>query len=153
MKTRLLFITVLILCMLPSYAQKHRNGANDKEKRKEFMEFKLDFLSKELDLKEDQKKQFYEVYTQMESERRAVFKKIKQAEKSVRENKDASDADYEKASKEITAAKNEMMQLEKQYDEKFATFLSKKQMFKLKEAESAFNQRMQECKEKKKPKK
>ena len=88
----------------------------------------------------------------MEVERRAIYKKIKKAEKSVAD-KDASEAAYEKASKEIQAARAEMVQIEQQYDEKFASFLSKKQMFKLREAEGKFMQKMQDCKEKRKSKK
>lgn len=137
-----------LLVATSSFAQRQKGDRDKETMRKEFLEFKLDFLSKEIGLKDDQKKQFDDLYTLMETERRAIFKKIKNAEKSV-SDKNSSEADYEKASKEIATGKSEMAQLEKRYDEKFATFLTKKQLFKLKEAESKFQQKMQECREKK----
>lgn len=151
MKKNLFLLFLAVLFAVPSFAQKQED--KDKEaRRKEMLEFKLDYLAKEIDLRDDQKKQFNELYTQMEVERRAIYKKIKKAEKSVAD-KDASEAAYEKASKEIQAARAEMVQIEQQYDEKFASFLSKKQMFKLREAEGKFMQKMQDCKEKRKSKK
>lgn len=149
MKGKILLLTMMLLMAIPSFAQKHHGDKDKDSKRKEMMEFKLKFISDELELKDDQKKQFDELYTQMESERRAIFKKIKEAEKRISDNKNASEADYERASKEITDAKAEMSQIEKKYDEKFATFLSKKQLYKLKEAENKFTETMRECRDKK----
>ena len=150
MKGKILIILMALLFAVPAFAQKHHSDKDREERKKEMMEFKMNFIAQEIDLKEDQKKQFTILYTQMETERRAIFKRIKKAEKSISENTSASEADYEKASKEITAARAEMAQLEKQYDEKFATFLTAKQMYKLKEAENKFTQKMQECRDKKK---
>ena len=114
------------------------------------MEFKLKFLADEMDLNDSQRKQFNEVYSQMETERRAVFKKIKDAEKIIKGNKNASEADYDKATKDISAAKAQMAQIEKTYDEKFSKFLTKKQIFKMKEAEDKFKETVRKCRDKKK---
>lgn len=150
MKGKILLLLFTLLFALPSFSQKNHSDKDKAQRHKEMMEFKLDFLADEIDLKEDQKKQFNELYMQMDKERRAIFKKIKTAEKSISGNKDASEADYDRAMKEISAAKTEMAQVEKKYDEKFATILSKKQMFKLKEAENKFMEKMKSCKDKKK---
>lgn len=151
MKGKLILLMIVTLLALPGFGQKKASHDKDKaEWRKEMLDLKLDFLANEINLRDDQKKQFVELYSQMETERRAIFKKIKTAEKSIKDNKDASESDYDKASKEISAAKAEMAQVEKQYDEKFATFLTKKQMYKLKEAEGKFTQKMQDCRDKKK---
>ena len=137
-----------MIMSIPAFSQK-QNG--DKEaKRKEMMEFKLDYLAKAMELRDDQKKQFYEVYTQMENERRAIVKSIKSAEKKIAGSKNASEADYDKASKEISAAKAKMAQIEKKYDDKFASFLTKKQIYKMKEAANEFNEKMRGCRDKKK---
>lgn len=149
MKKKFLFLMFAFLLAVPAFAQKQ--SKEDREsRRQEMLEIKLDFLASEIGLKDSQRKQFDDLYTQMEAERRAIYKKIKNAEKSVKDNKNASEADYDKATKEINASKAEMSQVEKQYDEKFSTFLSKKQMFKLKEAEGKFSQKMQGCRDKKK---
>lgn len=153
MKTKILFILLAMLFAVPSFAQKHKGDKDKGAQRQEMLEFKLDFLAKEIDLRDDQKKRFNELYTQMENERRTIRKKIKAAEKSISANKEATDADYEKANREINAAKTEMNNLDRQYDEKFAKFLSSKQMFKLKEAEGKFLKTIQECKDRKSKKK
>lgn len=145
MKRKLLFLLFAVLFAVPSFAQKK----DKEEKKKEMLEFKIEFLAKEMELRDDQKKQFKEIYTQMESERRAIFKKIKQAEKSIKGNKNATEADYDRASKEIAAARNQMTQIENKYEAKFASFLSKKQIFKMKEAETKFMETMRNCRDKK----
>lgn len=152
MKGKILLILLALLSVLPSFAQKQGNKDHD-GKRKEMMEFKMKFLADEIGIKDDQRKQFFEVYQQMETERRAIFKKIKTAEKSIAANKNASEADYEKANKEISEAKNEMTKIDKKYEDKFSTFLSKKQIYKLKEAENKFMEKVRNCRDKKKQQK
>lgn len=134
---------------IPAFAQKQHNHKQGKPSHKEMLQFKLNYLADEIDVKGDTKKQFEELYSQMESERRAIFKKMKAAEKSIADNKNASEADYDKAYKEIADAKAEMAQIEKKYDDKFAALLSKKQLFKLKEAEQKYNDRIRGCRDKK----
>lgn len=139
-----------LLFALPSFAQKNHGDKDKETRRKEFLEFKLNFLADELEIKDDQRKQFDEVYSQMEAERRVYFKKIKEAEKRISDNKKASEADYEKANREINDAKEEMARIERKYDDKFATFLSKKQMYRLREAENKFTEKVRNCRDKKK---
>lgn len=151
MNRNFLLILFTIFLALPSFAQKEKGGHDSK--RKEMLEIKMKFLSDEMGLNEEQSKLFYETYPQMERERRAVFKKIKEAEKSISDKKDASEADYDKASKEIADGRAQMMQIEQKYDEKFSTFLSKKQLFKMKEAEEKFQEKARLCRDKKKSEK
>lgn len=150
MKGKTILILLAIIFALPSFAQNQRSKSDHESKRKEMMEFKLKFLADEMDLNDSQRKQFNEVYSQMETERRAVFKKIKDAEKIIKGNKNASEADYDKATKDISAAKAQMAQIEKTYDEKFSKFLTKKQIFKMKEAEDKFKETVRKCRDKKK---
>lgn len=147
MNKKLLLLFFIALISIPAFAQ---NSKDDREARKkELTEFKLKYLADEMDLSEDQRKTFNEVYTQMDNERRAIFKKIKEAEKSVAD-KDASEEDYEKASKEISEARDKMVEIDRKYDEKFSTFLTKKQIYKMKEAEESFKEKMRKCRDKKK---
>lgn len=152
MKRKVLFLMLTILFALPSFAQKHHD--KDKEaRRKEMMEFKLKFIGDEIGLNDDQKKQFNDIYTQMETERRQIFRKIKNAEKKIADNKNASEEDYEKANKEISDAKNEMTAIDKKYEDKFTTFLSKKQIYNMKAAETKFMETMRDCRDKKRAEK
>ena len=153
MKTRILYTVMALLLAVPSFAQKTSGHGHNDARHKEMLEFKLKFLADEIDLRDDQKKQFNEIYTQMENERRAAFRKIRNAERTIKSKKDASEEDYEKATNEIAAAREEMAQIEKKYDEKLAAVLTKKQMFKLKDAEKKFQDTMRECRDKKKSEK
>lgn len=149
MKAKLILIIAALALALPSFAQKNHDKKDHSTKRKEMLEFKLKYLADEIDLKEDQKKQFNELYTQMEAERRAVFKRIKQAEKSISDKKDATEADYEKATIEINNARAEISRIDAKYDAKFAKFLTKKQLYKLKEAENKYIEKVRNCRDKK----
>lgn len=149
MKLRILLIAIVCLFSAGAFAQKHGSDKDKEQQRKEMAEFKMQYLAEEIDLKEDQKKQFNEVYTQMEQERRAIFKRIKKAEKSISDNKKATEADYEKANKEITEARNQMALVDKKYEEKLSTFLTKKQMYELKAAEQSFMDKVRNCRDKK----
>lgn len=151
MKQKLLLIILAIVFAVPAFAQK--DSKKCEARLQEMQEFRMKFLADEIDLRDNQKKQFFEVYNQMTAERRAAFRKLKKAEKSIADNKDASEADYDRATKEMAEAKAEMVKIEQKYDEKFATFLTKKQLYKLKEAECKFFETMKNCRDKKKTKK
>ena len=147
MKRNIILLLLLTILVLPGLAQE--KDKNKHQKHQEILEMKLEYLASEIELKPEQKKQFNELYSKMETERWAVLKKLKKAEKSINDNQTASEADYDKATKEINAAKAEMANIAAQYNKKFSTFLSKKQMFKLAEAEKKFYDKMKGCRNKK----
>lgn len=149
MNKYLLFTFAFLLFFIPGYARDGKDKVSE-AKKKEMLEFKINFIADAIDLKDNQRKQFEEVYTQMETERRAAFRKMKDAERKIAGNKNATEADYDKANKEISAAKTQMAEIEKKYEQKFSTFLTKKQMFKMKEAEEQYMQRMRDCRNQKK---
>lgn len=147
MNKYLLFILITLVSFGNAFAQKDKDP---KEMRRELMEFKLKYIAQEIDLKEDQQKKFFELYNQMTSERVKVFKETKALERKITSDGNASDADYEALSKAITSAREKDTAIEKKYDEKFAQFLSSKQIFKLKAAEEKFRKKMHEMRRKKK---
>lgn len=148
MKGRLLLLLLTLFIALPSFAQKQ--NSNHESKRQQMLDIKLKFLGDEIEIDDSKRKQFNDLYTQMETERRAAYKKIKAAEKIIKETKNASEADYDRATKEISNAKNQLTQIEQTYTEKFSKFLSKKQLYKLKEAEDKFKDIVRKCRDKKK---
>lgn len=131
-------------------AQDNGKEKSKQEMIKEFKEFKMKFIAQEIDLKEDQQKQFFEVYDQMTQERRKIFEQTRKLERKVKKDKNAGEEDYAALSKAITEAKTKDAEIEKTYDAKFATFLSSKQIFKLKSAEEKFRKKVQEMRKKKK---
>lgn len=147
-----LLLLTFILLVAASGASAKKTG--DKHclsdaKKKELQEFKLKFLAEEMDLREDQIPRFNETYIQYENERRELIKKKRNIEKKISEDNNVSDAEYEKANKEILETKAKMADVEKKYDEKFSQFLTKKQIFLMKSAEEKFMQKMRGCIDKK----
>lgn len=144
---RLLFFLILTLVSVGSaFAQKEKSH---NEMRREVMEFKLKYIAQEIDLKENQQKQFFDLYKQMTAEKVKVFKETKDLERKLTADGNASEADYEAVTKAITSAKEKDAAIEKKYDEKFAEFLSPRQVFKMKAAEENFRQKMHEMRHKK----
>lgn len=140
---------MFVAALAPATAQTKLKASDRHAMRREMHEFKLKYLAQEMDLRDNQKKEFVEVYNQMSSERRAVMKETRELEKKLADAKDASDADYEAVTKALTTAKEKDAAIEKKYDEKFATFLTAKQIFRMKAAEEQFRAKMHEMKKKK----
>lgn len=140
---------MMVLLLGSSALMAQKKGADKEAMRREVQEFKLKFLAQEMELKEDQQKKFFELYNQMDAEKVKVFKETRALEKKLNAAANASDAEYEAVSKAITEAKEKDAAIDKKYDEKFATFLTSKQIFKMKSAEEKFRAKMREMHHKK----
>ena len=117
---------------------------------KELQEFKIKFLAQEIDLKDDQKDRFAELYNEMTQKRMGCFKEVRNLEKKIKDAKDnASDEDYKAVSEAMDKARQQDADIERQYDEKFGEFLTSKQLYKLKQAEGKFRDKMAEMRGKK----
>lgn len=80
----------------------------------------------------------------MSDERMQVFEQTRRLERKVKKDPQATDEDYAAVSRAITEAKEKDAAIEKKYDAKFSTFMSSKQLFKMKAAEEKFRQKMNE---------
>lgn len=126
--------------------------ANDKDKGrmiKEVQEFKMKYLAQEMDLKEDQQEEFFKLYEEMAKEKRDVYKNAEQMEKKLKDSPDATEEDYQSVTEAINKANAENAEIEKRYEEKFSQFLTSKQIYKMKEAEKSFRNRIQEMRQSK----
>lgn len=146
--TRLLLAFILLFSTFGAFAQRQGREGHGRPSLKLVHEFKTKFLAQQMDLDAEQKARFTELYTQMSDEKRKVFEGVRALEKKVKANKNATDADYDAVSEAITDAKMKDAEIEKKYDAKFAAFLSKKQIFKLKEGEDLFRRKMHDMKHK-----
>ncbi|MDE6340358.1 MAG: hypothetical protein K2K97_11315, partial [Muribaculaceae bacterium] len=98
-------LLLLIACVAISgaaYAQKKGPGKNREEMRKELREFKMKFMAQEMDLKEDQQKQFTEVYGRMHDERMKLFEQTKGLERKLKKGENVSDEEYAQLNKTLT---------------------------------------------------
>jgi hypothetical protein len=146
---RILLILLLSVCGITAVCAQGRGGKDRQKMMKELQEFKLKFLAQEMELKEDQQPKFFELYSEMSEKRRECMREAWKMERRVKKSADATEADYQSAAEAMNKAKAEDVAIEKEYDEKFAQFLSPKQIYKMKAAEQEFRQKMSEMRQKK----
>lgn len=132
--------------------QKNRKRGGGHGWFKEMIEFKLKFLAQELELTEEQQAKFFPLYTEMMNAKHNVMHKARQAEKRLKGIANPTDEDYRIATEAMEQAKKEDEAIEKRYEAKFKTILTPKQMYKLKEAERKFHEKLREMRDKKKRK-
>lgn len=153
MKRLILILSLLVGFVMVSSAQPHGKGKPEKDHekmKKELMEFKMKYLADEMDLKDDQKQEFFELYQSLEEQRGAIYRPVMEMRRKLKHDKNATEADYQKVTDAMNTANAESAELEKKYDEKFSEFLSQKQLYKLKEAEKSFREKLQEMRRHKK---
>ncbi len=129
----------------PQNDRKDKEGGKKKEDMfKEIQEFKLRYLAQEMGLSEAQKKEFNEIYSQMSMEKGKIFHECHKIEKEIKDNPNISDEAYARASEKLEAAREKEALIDKAYDAKFSTFLSAKQIYKMKQAERAFLEKLRD---------
>jgi hypothetical protein len=138
-------IIILLIAILTVSATGFSQKSSDKEaKLKELKEFKMKYLAQEMGLKEDQQQHFFELYQQMQNEKKDAISDAAKLKKKVQEDKNVNDKDYDKASQAWADAKIKEGEIDKKYESKFKEFLTSKQIFKMKEAEEAFHKKMRQ---------
>ncbi len=148
---RITLLTFLLVFLLGSttsvHADKPGKGDNGQWK-KELRDFKLKFLAQEMELREDQQKQFFTLYNQMMEEKEGV---MRQARKATRNMDNATEDEYRQANETLLRAREQDLAIEKRYDEKFRTFLTQKQIFKMKDGERKFRDKLHELRHNRPP--
>lgn len=126
------------------------DGKSREDKMKEMLEFKMKYLAQEMDLKGDQRKEFFKIYKEMADEKRDASREADNlARKIKKEGDNASEEDYQKLTAAMNEAQTKTAAIDKKYDEKFSEFLSSKQIYKMKEAEKAFRKKLEDMRHKK----
>lgn len=121
----------------------------DGDWEQEMLDFKIKYLCQEMDLTGEKKEKFSELYRQLSTERNKIFRESHAVKRKVQRNKKATEADYQRAGEAMEQGKEKVDRLERSYDEKFKTFLSAKQIFKMKEGEEKFRRKLMEMRGKK----
>lgn len=149
---KLLLFLFLILGMSASVcAQGPGPDKKDRGKMmKEVREFKIKYIAQEIELQDNQKEQFVALYNEMSDKRDGVMREAFKLERKVKRDSNATEADYKAAADAMNKARTEDAAIEKEYDEKFAKFLTSKQIYKMKSAEEEFRRKMEEMRHNKK---
>lgn len=116
--------------------QKERLSPEQKEK---IEQLKKDFITKELELTEDQEKKFWPIYDNMNADLRKVKKSEKDAMKDLKTNFESlSDKEVESKMATIFAAQEKEIAVKKEYNQKFSTVIGAKKAAKLLSLEQRF---------------
>ncbi|MDE6237986.1 MAG: hypothetical protein K2M45_08980 [Muribaculaceae bacterium] len=143
MKKLYFLLSLLIFSIIPAIAQP--KGEPTPEQRKEFREFKMKYISQDMEMNAEAQKKFSEVYNRLSDERHALRKEMFAIHRKIKE-KTATEQDY--ATLNRLRAREE--EIESKYDEEFGKFLTEKQIFKMKEAENTFVKKLHDMSQKRK---
>ncbi|MDE6548559.1 MAG: hypothetical protein K2L22_06145 [Muribaculaceae bacterium] len=127
-------------------------GAQEKKDKAKMMEelqqFKLDYISKEMQLSEKEKAEFVPLYKEYDNERRQAGAEAWKFERELKKKSDPSEADYKKLSDLQQKARAKDNEIVKKYDAKFEALLSAKQIYTMHQAEDKFFEKMKEMRKK-----
>lgn len=142
----LLFLFVVALAVQPVAAQKNRGAKPD---RKEWMakmrEVKHEFLSKELQLTDAQKKEFFEIYDKSQEARHKIEHDARQREKVIEQKGDAAtDAELEAIVNDQFTMEARLNKVDREYLPQMRKVLTLRQLSKLKHAERKFMRKLME---------
>ena len=129
-----------------AFAQKNDKPGNREERSrwyKEMLQYKRDFMVKELQLTDEQKAKFIPIYDKMESETEAINRQTRQMMRSVeKKGSEATDLEYEKAAEATFELKSKEGAIDTKYYNELKTVLTPRQMFKFKNAENQFTREL-----------
>lgn len=140
------FILTLLFAGFFSLSAQEEDPVKREKMFREVQEFKMKYLAQEMDLSELQKKKFFEVYEEMMQSKRECFHDAVVMDRKLKEEKHASEADYQNVRSAFNQANANWAEIENRYDAQFSEFLSQKQIYQMKEAENNFRARYEEMK-------
>lgn len=142
-----IFTLLILLISGISILSAHGDDPVKREKMfREVQEFKMKYLAQEMELTELQKKKFFELYEEEMESKKECYKEAVVMDRRLKEDKNASEEDYQQVRNAFSTANENWAQIEKQYDEKYSEFLSQKQIYKMHEAETSFRAKFEEMK-------
>ncbi len=127
-----LLLSVLTFSGSASYAQRH----NEEEIRK-IQDAKIAIITNRVNLTPEQSKDFWPIYNEFSEKKRDMHRSMRQLIGGKGEG--ASDDQAMNNLKEVQELKQKQLELEKQYQARFLTVISAKQLVELYKAERTFN--------------
>ncbi len=127
-----LLLSVLTFSMSDSYAQRR----NEEEIQK-IQDAKIAIITNRINLTPDQSKDFWPIYNEFSEKKRDMHRSMRQLIGNKGEG--ASDDQAMHNLKEVQELKQKQLELEKEYQARFLTVISAKQLVELYKAERTFN--------------
>lgn len=150
---RLLMPLMMGLMAATALAQAPRSEGNGRRpteaERKQWMaemtQYKHDFMSRELQLTDEQKEEFFKAYDAMDRERWTLEHEARRAERQVlKKGASATEQEMEQATDAAFALEGKQHQVTMKYLPRFKAVLTKVQMFNLKRVERDFQRSLME---------
>ncbi len=129
-------IAFLLLVLTASVSLQAQD--NKRQWTKDMLDYKHEYLVKEVGITQAQRTKFMPLYEAMEKEIFAVYRNARDQAKKVDSGKKATDDQYAAAAKTMADVKYKVGEIESRYFGQYAKILSKKQLFLLKKAEVKF---------------
>lgn len=134
-------VTLVLLATGSSFAQ--QKDKLSPEQREKIEQLKKDFITKELELTEEQEKKFWPIYDNMSADIRKVKKSEKEAMKDLKTNFESlSDKDVESKMATIFAAQEKEIAIKREYNQKFSALIGAKKAAKLLSLEQRFKREL-----------
>lgn len=147
MKKVVLIMWVILACGLPlSLAAQNKAGKSNEQRKaqyEQFCQFRRDYMTKQIGLTDQEAQQFFTLYEELESKKWKIDKEARDfARKVAHATGTVSDTEYEKAAQALLEKDEKMAQIDREYYDKFKSFLSSEQLFKFKNAQMKFPRAM-----------
>lgn len=149
MKVKFLIGLCLVLAaVMPEFVYAHdRDSQKERQQRtewnREMLQAKIDFMSRELKLTDQQKEKFGPAFESMDRETSKLFQQTRSMTKSVYDKGEkATDLEREKAAEAMFEMKSKEGEIEMKYYKKFKEILTPQQIFEYKNAERKFNKEL-----------
>ncbi len=138
----IILLVIAVFSVTPAFSQK--SSPQERERwMKEMRQYKNDFLVRELDLTDEQKARFLEVYGNMEDETDRLNQQTRALVQSVEKKGDqATDLEREKAAEASFELKSREGAVEMKYYRQLKEILTPKQLLKLRKAERKFTREL-----------
>lgn len=144
-----LFALVMISVSAMADDAADSNNARRRQWTKEMQQAKIEFMTKQLELTDEQKEKFVTVYTAMDNELGKLRYETDRLRHSIKGKKQVTDLEYEKAAEAMFEFKAKEADIELKYLPKFKEMLTPKQLFKFKGAEMKWMRQLMKHRKKK----
>lgn len=132
-------ILTLTICLLPFLPMQllSAQGRRQEENSEKVMAAKVAFITSRLNLNTSQAQQFWPVYNEFEAERKKIRAQMKGLRREIK-HAEANEEQLKGSIRKHFSIRQEELDLEKQYSEKFMKILSAKQVADFYESEKEF---------------
>lgn len=135
---------LLAFAAIFSVAQTHGRPSEEDVRRfrSEIRNYKHEFLAKELKLTQEQQREFFPIYDEMDDAVDRIAGQTRELERQVRKKSDATDVEIEAAARAIYEQKGAEGAEEMKYFDRFRQVLEPRQLLMLKNAERKFTREL-----------